>query len=37
MELVDLDSHLELQGLPPHHSLSMSLHEEIVQSYRSPW
>jgi hypothetical protein len=37
IELVDLDAHLETQGLPPHHSLSMSLQEEVVQSYRNPW
>jgi hypothetical protein len=37
VELTNLDAHLSDQGLPPHRGVTMTLQDEIVQSYRQEW
>jgi hypothetical protein len=37
VELSNLDTHLNNQGLPPHRGVTMTLKEEVVQSYRQEW
>jgi len=37
VELSNLDAHLSDQGLPPHRSVTITLQEEVVQSYRQEW
>lgn len=37
VQLTDLDTHLTDQGLPAHHSASVTLHDEVVQTFRQAW
>ena len=37
VELTNLNEHLSNQGLPPHRGVTMTLQEEVVQSYRQEW
>jgi hypothetical protein len=37
VELSDLDTHLSQQGLPPSRGVTLTLHEEVVQSFRQEW
>lgn len=37
VELSNLDAHLSDQGLPPHRAVTITLQEEVVQSYRQEW